>query len=376
MSEEPDIRKIQPEPARHRMRRSFSLPAAGARRAARAIRTPLQTNPLRVWLFVVLVISLAVAAVSLAVLPSQIRAATAKAEASPTGTKVVEAGVGSVSRTLVLDGLVVRQDDEEIRSPANGTVTSVTVERGDEVTAGTNLAVITLPSPAPLPSPSPSPTPSPTPTPSASASPTSTPTASPTPTFTFAPPPVAPVVRQIAAPIDGVVKEITVVLGQFIRSGRIVIVLAPSQFDVIAPVTPDMLYQFFSPPLAISAEIEQGPPTFDCAYTSIGDNLAVTGASSLLTEDVDLRCAVPKSVDVFPGVRVKLTTTTAEVTNVVLLPKRAIEIHGNEGFVWVVEKGHGPVRKTVQLGISDGQKVQIVSGLQAGERVLDPSPGT
>ena len=170
--------------------------------------------------------------------------------------------------------------------------------------------------------------------------------------------------------------DISVVLGQFIKSGRIVIVLAPSRFDVIAPVAPADLYQFFSPPLAISGQIEQGPPPFDCAFTSIGDNLSVTGASILLNEDIDLRCAVPKSIDVFPGVRVTLTTKTAESTNVVVLPVRAIRIDGTEGVVWVVEKGHRPVRRTVQVGISDGHQVEIVSGLRAGERVIDPVPGT
>jgi membrane fusion protein, macrolide-specific efflux system len=370
MSEAPDISKITPDKPRHRMPRSFSLPAPGVRRAGRAMGTPLEASRLRIVLLVALAISLIVAGVSLAVLPSQIRAASAKVAASPTGSRVIAAAVGTVSQKLVLDGLVVRQADEQIRVPANGTITSVSVERGDEVTAGTNLAVLTLSAP-PVTIPSPSPSSSPNPTPTASA--TATPTLSPTPAFTFVPP-VAPEVRQIAAPIDGVVKDISVVLGQYVKSGRIVIVLAPSQFDVIAPVAPSMLYQFFTPPLGISATIKRGPAPFDCAFTSIGDNLTVDGASTLLTEAVDLRCVVPKNVDVFSGIRVQLEVTTAEVANVVVLPLRAIQVHGTQGLVWVVEKGHRPVRKTVQLGINDGRQVQIVSGLHAGERVVDPAP--
>lgn len=374
MSEEPDIPKIGPDRPRHRMPRSFSLPAAGVRRAGRAMGTRLDPSRLRIALLVALVISLVVAGVSLAVLPSQIRAASAKVAASPTAPNVTAATVGTVSQKLVLDGLVVREPDELIRVPTNGTITSVTVERGDEVTAGTNLAVLALPAPpVAIPSPSPSPSPTPTPTASVTPSPSPSPMLSPTPAFTFVPP-VAPEVRQIAAPIDGVVKDISVVLGQYVKSGRIVIVLAPSEFDVIAPVAPSLLHQFFTPPLGISATIERGPTPFECGFTSIGDNLTVDGASTLLTEAVDLRCVVPKSVDVFPGIRVQLEVTTAEVTNVVVLPLRTIQVHGTEGFVWVVEKGHRPVRKTVQLGINDGQQVQIVRGLQAGERVVDPAP--
>jgi macrolide-specific efflux system membrane fusion protein len=347
---------------------SLSWPVAGARRASRWGMPPLPgAGPprRRVALIVAFVVSLVVAAVGIASLPGRWKAASAKTTPTPSDQRVVEARVGTVKRVLVLQGVVVRQPDEDVRAPATGTITSISVQPGDEVAAGDTLAVVTLPPPKPVPLPS-IPSPSPTPTPTASVTPSPSPSPSPFPT-------APPSARAISAPIDGVVKGMNVVLEQEVRTGKLVVVLEPKRFDVIAPVAPPLLFQFFTQPLAITATIAQGPLPFDCVFTSIGDNLEVTGAQTLLTQDADLRCAVPVALNVFPGIRVRLDVTTAQADNAVVLPRRVIQIDGDRGVVWVVEKGHAPAQRTVGLGITDGRNVVITSGLQAGERVLDQS---
>jgi biotin carboxyl carrier protein len=325
------------------------------------------------WLLAALVVSLLVAIVSLAVLPDKWREALA--EATPaTGARTVEASVGTVKRVLRLEGLVVREPDQNIRAPIAGTITSIAVQPGDTVTAGTTLASLTQTLPPIVSSPSPSPILSPTPT----GSPTTSPSPSPSPSFS--PPPVA-VVQAVSAPVDGQVMLVQVVTSQIVRAGKVMFVIEPSRFDVIAPVAPLLLYQFFNPPSEIRATIPRGPSPFDCAFVSMGDNLAGLDAQSLLHQDSDLRCSVPVSTTVVPGTRAGLSVTTGEADNVVVLPRRVIsDVHDGEGIVWVVEKGHAPVKRTVGVGITDGHVMEITSGLQAGERVLDtaasPPPGS
>jgi len=177
----------------------------------------------------------------------------------------------------------------------------------------------------------------------------------------------------VTAPVDGVITEVDVVLGQHTRPGKTMFVLSPDQFDVIAPVGPSLLPKFFSPPLEIQGTIDEGPPPFECPFVSIGDNLETSGAQTILTQDSDFRCSVPVSVTVFPGIHVRLAVTTAEADGAVILPRDVIQIQGQEGTVWVVEKGRAPAKRTVRLGISQGSMIQVISGLKAGERVLDLS---
>ena len=320
-------------------------------------------------LFGVLLVGLLVAVGAAAVLPQKWREASSATAPSPSAQRVVEAKVGSVRRVVPLSGIVVREDDQTIRASAGGDVTSIPVQQGQSVTAGTTLATITLGVPEPLPSPSPSPTPTPTSSPTSTASPT--PTSSPPPAFS--PPPVS-VVQAVSAPVDGEVTTVRVVLSQKVKVGFAMFVLSPNRFDVVAPVASSQLYQFFNPPASVRATIERGPPPFDCEFVSIGDNINPSGGQTLLNQDADFRCAVPSSVSVFPGVRVRLEVTTAEADNAIVLPRRVISnVHDGQGTVWVVEKGHRPVRRTIGVGITDGRVMEVTSGLQAGERVLDSS---
>ncbi len=350
------------------MRRSLFAPNGTGRtlgRSARNVRRTLAGWSGQRWGLVgALVASLVVAGFGVAALPGKWHSAFAKAAPSPGGSAVVEARVGDLKEVVQLPGVIVREPDQQIRATAYGTLTSVSVKQDDEVRAGTTLGVIT-----PLPSPAP-PLPSPSPSASASASPTGSPSPSPPPLPSL--PPIQPV-SVVIAPVDGVITEVDVVLGQHTRTGKTMFVLSPDQFDVIAAVGPSLLPKFFTPPLEIQATIEKGPPPFECTFVSIGDNLETSGAQTILTQDSDFRCSVPVSVTVFPGIHVRLDVTTAEADGAVVLPKDVIEIHGQEGTVWVVEKGRTPAKRAVRLGISQGSMIQVVSGLKAGERVLDLS---
>ena len=144
---------------------------------------------------------------------------------------------------------------------------------------------------------------------------------------------------------------------------------------MIASVPQDQLYRFYTQPLSIQAVIPQQDEPIDCAYASIGANLPTSGATDVLQEEIDLRCVLPDGTSVFPGVRAKVVAVTAEVDDALTLPVSAVERKGNgtAGVVWLVEKGKEPQNTNVTLGITDGKRIQIVSGLFAGQKVRDPA---
>ena len=60
--------------------------------------------------------------------------------------------------------------------------------------------------------------------------------------------------------------------------------------------------------------------------------------------------------------------------NVVVLPLEMLQNNGNEPFVWVKDKQNQAKKRLVTLGLEDLSSVEITSGLQAGDRVVLPSP--
>ncbi len=80
------------------------------------------------------------------------------------------------------------------------------------------------------------------------------------------------------------------------------------------------------------------------------------------------------------GVRPGMTATASIVTeshpNVVEVPNRAIKTQGRTKTVQVLDASGKTETRTVQTGVSNDQFTEIVSGLQAGEKVVIPTTST
>jgi RND family efflux transporter MFP subunit len=67
------------------------------------------------------------------------------------------------------------------------------------------------------------------------------------------------------------------------------------------------------------------------------------------------------------------TPGAAPAAATVLVPKTAVKTDGTETAVFVI-KGQVVERRAVKTGGTDGDRVEVISGLQSGERVVSPVP--
>jgi HlyD family secretion protein len=81
---------------------------------------------------------------------------------------------------------------------------------------------------------------------------------------------------------------------------------------------------------------------------------------------------LPKMMKLRAGYSANAQITIQKATNALLLPERVIDFEGDKTFVWMSDKfSDKPQKRAIKIGISDGVNVAIVSGLKAGDRVLD-----
>lgn len=268
-------------------------------------------------------------------------------ESTPPPSGTAEATVGSIRATVQLTGVVVQESTQTVPAPVTGEVTAIDARPGDAVAVGDTIATVTVPTVSP--SPTLGNTPSPTPSPSG-------------------------ISEDVTAPIAGTIGKLSVTKGQTVVAGQQVATVIPSRYDVIANVAQDQLYRFYTAPLSVQVSIPHQDQPVDCTFVSVGGNVPSSQATQALGTEVDFRCQLPDGTAVFPGVHVTVVAVTAEVDDAITLPVSAVVRSGNSGTVWLVEKGHAPAKKTVTIGIVGGGRVQIVSGLFAGQVVLDPAP--
>ena len=95
---------------------------------------------------------------------------------------------------------------------------------------------------------------------------------------------------------------------------------------------------------------------------------APSGASDTSGVWMQADGALPSSL--LPGSTVSFEFVLEQAENVLLIPKRLIQTQGGNTFVYVLEDGVKKERG-VQVGIEDGTRAEIVSGLTIDDRLID-----
>ena len=321
----------------------------------------------RKWIFpiirVVLVAAIAVALVKLAFFPD---APQADASLQPTGTisePQVQVERASIRNDVVLAGTVSPDPAVTIKATANGTVDEVFVKPGQVVNAGDALFDIKV-------------------------------VDEPVETTTVGPDGV-PIVslgqpghhfEKVFAPISGVLSGFEVLSEQPMAVGQASGRVAPSSFQVTAPLSPEQQYRLTQLPADAEVVIAGGPAPFTCTGLGISatdaaasgdaDTAADTaGAGAGAGAGATVRCSVPGDVKVFSGLTAQVTIAAGSADDVLSVPTTAVEGGAETGVVWLVGADGEGAEHPVTLGLTDGVNVQIVDGLAEGDAVLQFVPG-
>lgn len=164
-------------------------------------------------------------------------------------------------------------------------------------------------------------------------------------------------------------------------------------FALSARVDGPALYRLYSSPISARGQISQGPGPFDCPLLHrVPTTEDIAGAPELtaVTEPgggafgaeggaasgggtLTISCAVPRDIEVFAGMPAVVALTTAEVRDVLVLPVEAVAGAARRGEV-LLETPNGVEVREVELGPTDGFRIQIVRGLAEGDVVRIPGP--
>lgn len=176
---------------------------------------------------------------------------------------------------------------------------------------------------------------------------------------------------QVVAPMEGVVGNLPVKIGDYVRAGELLTTLTSNQ-------TLDL---HLSIPVERSGALVTGLPVE--LRTQIGTDPLVTGSISFVAERVenDAQAILAKASFPNPGgalrdeqfVRAHVIWSQAPG---VLVPTTAISRIGGQSFVFVMapsedtESGFVAVQRPVELGLIENNRYHVVRGLEAGETLI------
>jgi multidrug efflux system membrane fusion protein len=129
---------------------------------------------------------------------------------------------------------------------------------------------------------------------------------------------------------------------------------------------------------AVEARLAQGATLPVDAYDQSNTVKIDSGTLATVDNEMDTATGTVKIRAIFPNARNELFPNqfvnahllVDTLTNVVRVPTQAVQIGAPGSFVWVVNDNNTVSSRTVTLGPTDGAYEQVLSGLQAGDRVV------
>lgn len=168
----------------------------------------------------------------------------------------------------------------------------------------------------------------------------------------------------IRAPIDGVVMQRSVEVGDLVRSNQVVFAVAdlePLQARIRVPEKRMGQVQ-----VGQEARITVDPVpdrVFTASVRMISPGVDPASGTVKVTLDV------PAEGVLRPGMFATVRIITDSRADALIVPKKALLLETDEDDVYVVRDGKA-VRQPIELGYIDGDRVQVVSGLHEGDRVV------
>ncbi len=166
---------------------------------------------------------------------------------------------------------------------------------------------------------------------------------------------------RITAPFSGVVAERVANAGERVAVGnRVVRLVNPQSLEVVARA-PLNYYRYVRPgdELMITAGLEQSLNAPVRTVVSVGDE-----ARHVFELRLDLDDFLPV------GQTVRVTVPTADVREVLAVPRDALVLRGDGIAVFIIDEDNRARRIRVSTGIGEGEWIEVSGPIQEGDRVV------
>ena len=208
--------------------------------------------------------------------------------------------------------------------------------------------------------------------------------------------PAKPVVnyRDIYAPATGKVTKFDIDLNDEVTKGADLAKVQPQNFIAVGTINPLDRYRLTDSTMEATVTIDGGPEPFTCKNLRVGDTSAPSSDSSKDQDpDADMEtmngqsqtetssgseisCKVPADVVVFDGLTMNMDVEAGSAENVLTVPVSAVRGLVGQGAVWRLDENGKEIRTEVELGVTDGKIIEVISGLKAESEVLRYVPGS
>lgn len=171
---------------------------------------------------------------------------------------------------------------------------------------------------------------------------------------------------QIISPLNGVIKQKYLKEGEYIGAGKKVVEIIDITSVLAAVNIPEMQigYVKLNKRISITLDALKGKQ-----YTGFVKTIGLEADLKSRSFAVEVEIKNPNR-ELLPGMLARIKMLTQSIDRQVLIPRHTIQEEENGSFVYIV-KNNRSIKKSVKIGITVDDEVQILSGLKFGEFIVE-----
>lgn len=173
----------------------------------------------------------------------------------------------------------------------------------------------------------------------------------------------------VVAQMSGFIKECLVKQGDYVDVGQPLMTISQNKHLYLRAEVPESSYGMLSQITSANFKTSYSQQVYQ--LSSMGGKLLTYGkASSMESAFIPVTFEFDNRNGVIPGAFAEIYLLTTQRPNVLSVPISAITEEQGVYFIYIQEEATHYRKQEVKLGESDGTRVEILSGLKSGEKVV------
>jgi len=176
--------------------------------------------------------------------------------------------------------------------------------------------------------------------------------------------------KNSSSPMDGFVKNILVKEGQFVEAGQTIATVSKNKRLILQSFVSQ---QYFNQLAAISSANFTASANSKTIYntTMLNGSKPTFGKSAMTNAPyISVTFEIDNMGSIIPGSVVEVYLKSESLPDVLVVPVSALIEEQGIFYVYVQTGGESFEKREVQLGVNDGFEVQVLKGIEEGERVV------
>lgn len=175
--------------------------------------------------------------------------------------------------------------------------------------------------------------------------------------------------QKVSSTLNGFVKNILVREGQFVEAGTPLAVISKNQKLILQAEVSQKYFQLLPSFTAANFRMAGDDRIFD-TETMNGKVISFGKSANTNAAFVPISFEIDNIGHLIPGAITEVFLKSSTLPDALTIPVQALMEEMGTYFVYIQTGGETFLKQEVQLGGNDGMKVQVLSGLKEGERVV------